>query len=82
MLIYLEVFCYLDSSSLSKSTQASEESLEGTTEKKKTIILYVVKKVTAESRHTNGNEIPAECPFQLRASSEKQHSVWAGKLTF
>jgi len=63
--------CYLDPSSLSKSTQASENSLGKTPKKKKIIILYVVNKVIVKNKDTNGNGTPTEQHSQLKASSKE-----------
>ena len=73
-------FCYLDPSSLSKSNKLFKNLLKVLLEKHKIIIPYVVNKATAESRHTNGSEIPRECLSQLKASSQKK-IMWAGILT-
>lgn len=81
MLIYPVVFCYLDPFSLSKSNQASEEPLEGTTEKK-IILLYVVNKVTAQSRHTNGSEIPTEMSLSTESKLRKITLCVGRKIDF
>lgn len=71
MVIYLEEVLLVILTLLPPPNQAKLQKILLKNYWKKNTILYVVNKVTAENKHTNGSETPTECPFQLKESSEK-----------